>query len=190
MATSLAVCSGLCPVGQFSVTGSVACTPCPVGQYGASLGLTSAACSGACVLSSGYSCPAGSTSAGGVQCPAGSYMPSVSSPCALCPAGRYGSTAGLTSSLCSSTCTAVPGRYCGAGATDASGIACPSGSTSTGGSVTSCTLCPAGTYSDVAGSPACAGVCNATVGSYCEVGMASSTQLVPCPPGTYNNRTY
>ena len=52
----------------------------------------------------------------------------------ICPAGRYGSSTGLSSSACSGACNA--GFYCLAGSTAASPAAtpCPSGSTSPAGS--------------------------------------------------------
>jgi hypothetical protein len=70
----------LCPLGHYCVGGVL--FQCPSGRFGASEGLSSAACSGVCAA--GYYCPDGSTSAkefecGGVDkwCPEGSSWPQV-----------------------------------------------------------------------------------------------------------------
>ena len=61
-------------------------------------------------------CPAGSWAPPGapldgsfcVFCSPGTYAPAGVSPCLLCPAGTYGSSAGLTSAACSGPCTGCP----------------------------------------------------------------------------------
>jgi len=47
-------------------------TQCPAGTYGATMGLTSSACSGPCAAAPGNYCPAGTITAAGVPCPFGS----------------------------------------------------------------------------------------------------------------------
>jgi hypothetical protein len=67
--------------------------------------------------------------------------------CAPCPAGRFGNTSALATSLCSGPCGA--GTFSGGGAvaclacTASPGYACSLGATTAGG-----TLCPVGTFSD------------------------------------------
>lgn len=66
----------ICNPGSFSIPGSAFCSLCPSGVYGSNSGLTSPACSGNCTASSGYGCPAGSTSPTNVTlCPAFSFCP-------------------------------------------------------------------------------------------------------------------
>jgi hypothetical protein len=138
------------------------------------------------------------------QCPTGDYRDGAQClPCSvayycpgddtriLCPAGRYGSTTGLTSSSCSGQCQA--GYYCPAGSSSATansctvGSFCPSGSSSDADcgvghycpTTISRYICPAGTY--------CSGL-RATsstlcpAGSYCTEGAASPTL---CTAGSY-----
>lgn len=55
----------LCPVGAYmdassvGITGEGVCRPCPLGRYGSQPGLTSPACSGACVANGGSGCGSG-----------------------------------------------------------------------------------------------------------------------------------
>jgi len=52
-----------CYLGTYSLAGAPVCTPCPAGTYGASVGLATAACSGACATcGAGAWAPASSSS--------------------------------------------------------------------------------------------------------------------------------
>ena len=66
---------------------------CPSGVYGATRGLTTAACSGMCAV--GYECPAGSTNATAVVCPLGYFCGGGDRQ--PCPAGRFSDRPGATS---------------------------------------------------------------------------------------------
>jgi hypothetical protein len=61
--------ASICPAGTFSLTGSSACTGCAAGRFGATSGVSVAACSGNCTA--GFACPAGSTSPTALVCPNG-----------------------------------------------------------------------------------------------------------------------
>ena len=59
--------------------------PCLAGYYGATTGLTSPTCTGACAAAPGLGCAAGSVSAGNAtQCPRGYFCPG-GSPAAAIP---------------------------------------------------------------------------------------------------------
>ncbi len=185
----LASCSGLCPAGQYSLSGAATCTPCPVGRYGNTTGLATALCSGECVAGSGRVCGEGATTNGpGDLCPAGSYANATLSRCVPCAAGFYGSAPGLVVPECSGVCIPAPGRFCGTGATSATGIACPLGRFSEMGSVTSCDPCPAGRFGNVTGqvSSDCSGACVAPAGSVCVSGAAFRLSASVCHRGTYS----
>lgn len=116
---SNAECSGLCPLGQYCLLGSVLPIDCPAGRYGKDVGLVDSNCSGAC--QPGYWCPVRSTSS--MQ--------------RICAAGRYGAEWGLTTDACNSLCeeSAVTGLYGGGNEycvvrKCAAGYVCPAGSTS------------------------------------------------------------
>ena len=118
-----------CPAGSTSPTS----TPCPAGRFGSAAGLPVSACSGPCAP--GYYCPAGATSPTHTLCPAGSFCPLGSGAPTPCPAGTYGSSAGLSSPACTGNCSALPGTYCAAGSTaPIVAPACPIGSRCAGGS--------------------------------------------------------
>ena len=80
----------------------------------------------ALAASAGYFCPANATSATQFAC----------------PAGRFGSTTGLSTSSCSGVCQA--GYYCVAASTSAAAAQCPTGSDSApgGSSLISCLCAP------------------------------------------------
>ena len=59
----------VCPQGYYCLGGSK--IACPAGNYGSTIGLDTAECSGRC--DAGYYCPLASTSAQQVACPAGRY---------------------------------------------------------------------------------------------------------------------
>ena len=115
-----------------------------------------------------------------VQCAAGKY--SSIAGCQPCPAGLYGSTAGLVSSTCTGPCTA--GYTCPSGSSSPTASICAAGTYSLASSA-SCTSCPAGTYGSVSGlsSAACSGSCYA--GYTCAAGSTSATS-VQCPAGWYS----
>lgn len=114
----------------------------------------------------------------------GSYC-APGAPPALCPAGSFGATAGLTTPACSGPCTAAPGWACGAGSTSPSGTLCARGFACAGGTAApvacACAgLCPAGTAAEPAGTlprvwtaPRLAG---STPGS--DLGVATVAQFV------------
>jgi hypothetical protein len=80
----------------------------------------------------------------------------------LCPYGRYGSTTGLSSPLCSGVC--ADGYLCPNGSVVAMSDPCPIGSYCIGGFQY---FCPAGTYSDVER-------------------LSSPDDCTRCPAGFYN----
>lgn len=182
-----------CPPGFFSLAGASACTPCPAGSYGGTSGLTTSACSGPC--SAGYSCPAITINATGTICPAGSYCLFSTGP-ALCPAGRYGSTTGLSAATCSGVCSA--GAACPAGSTANVANSCAPGSYCVAGAAPA--PCPAGTFGSSSGlsTAACSGPCSggascpagsvANVALSCPAGYACAAGAAPvqCLPGTYS----
>lgn len=94
-------------------------SPCVGGTWSSTGSPVSGSCPGVC--SAGYSCPAGSTSATAVICPAGTYSGAGQAACTPCPLGRYGSTTGQTSSVCTGACSAPTGSLCGVGMTSSSG---------------------------------------------------------------------
>ena len=113
-----------CPPGTYALAGAASCSLCPAGTFGASAGATSALCSGACASCAAgstfsaavaTSCPAGSVPSGSAlgacaPCGPGTFAPAGAASCSLCPAGTFGSTAGLSSSACSGYCGAcAPG---------------------------------------------------------------------------------
>jgi hypothetical protein len=131
-----------CPIGYVGEDG-VGCSPCVQNTYKDILGSsTCVACPqnstspsassslSQCVCVSGFAgtfgtncsiCDVGTWSAGGTQLE-----------CSLCPAGRFGSTNGLTSSTCSGICSA--NYYCPAGSTSATDKQCQANANSTAGS--------------------------------------------------------
>lgn len=93
--------------------------------------------------------------------------PQRSDGCAACPRGRYGSTAGLTSSSCSGPCPI--GRY-----GDKVGLT----------STDDCSLCPPGYVGSATGSTTnkCTSACDA--GKYSSIyGASKSSACVSCPAG-------
>jgi hypothetical protein len=79
---------------------------CPAGRFGEAPGLTSAACSGECLL--GYECPAGSVVATASVCPVGFYCSG--GPKQACPAGCYSD---VTATVSEAACMACPaGELC------------------------------------------------------------------------------
>lgn len=101
-----------CPPGHYCIGGLV--RPCDAGRYSHS-GSGTAECDGLCSV--GYYCPIASTSMEQIPC----------------PAGRYGSTVGMTNAYCTGSCLA--GYYCPIASTSAKQhecghdkVYCPSGS--------------------------------------------------------------
>jgi hypothetical protein len=93
-------------------------------------------------------------------CQPGRYSTGAARECSPCPAGTYGSSAGLTSAQCDGPCS--PGHACPSGSTAATTVQCGVGQYSSGG-VGECSLCPPGSYGSVSGltSQACSGACPA-----------------------------
>ena len=151
----------------------------------------------------GTYCPAGMSRAPTLlqdACPVGYYCPTGTANPIGCPAGTFGSTAGLEAE---DDCTTTPkGYYTTANASAISGQCspgyyCPAGSTSDkqtpceagfyrqdfgAGEQADCALCVAGGY--CAGANEIPAVC--PKGSYCPTGHSAP---VPCPLGTYGNKT-
>jgi hypothetical protein len=127
-------------VGTYSTGGATVCGRCTSGYFGNQTGMIASTCSGKC--DAGHFCPAGSTNASAVRCPIGTYSDIGAGFCRPCPAGRFGSSLGLSSSACSGACN-VSGSYCPPGSTsNTSAIACPAGTY--GNSTTGlCVVCPA-----------------------------------------------
>ncbi|XP_053729819.1 SCO-spondin isoform X1 [Synchiropus splendidus] len=191
-----------CPRGYYNpepMTQSLdSCLPCPPGHYCEKERLTRASgkCKGGwfCVSAAWNSqpfdldnytnanclCPATST---GGRCQAGFYCPSGSSEPLPCPPGAFCNISGLA--LPTGPCSA--GFYCAGGATDArptdgdTGNICPPGTFCVEGSGEP-ELCPAGTFSPVAGLTGEAGCRRCTAGFYCgEPGLRAPTG--PCSVG-------
>ncbi len=113
-----------------------------------------------------------------VPCPIGSYRIIKTAKtnhridgCILCPRGRYGSTIGLTSSMCSGACSR--GRY-----GDFKGASSPN----------DCTLCPFDSYGPNEGStnPSCV---KCPLGTYNpNVGSTLFSDCKKCPPNYFGNQ--
>lgn len=139
-----------CALGHYGATTALTTSNCSglcaCGTYGNSVGLTTSSCSGLCAAGRyGLSTTNRTDSNCDGACPAGYYCPTGS--CEdkrfLCPAGRYGSSAGLTDATCNGPCSA--GYFCEAASTSPVQKACPTGSYCVAGSGAP-TPCPAGTY--------------------------------------------
>jgi hypothetical protein len=161
-----------CNRGSYkSIIGSGACQGCPSSTQTteniAATSISSCQCPAGSQSYSGYcsSCLPGTWSAGGTQLE-----------CSLCPAGRFGSTNGLTSTTCSGICSA--NYYCPAASTSATAVACPflnSHSLAGSGNSSAC-LCNAG-YSGSAG-----GFCSiCPVNTY---GNGGTSSCQACPSGS------
>ena len=182
-----------CPRGTYGASDSLVaesnCTVCPAGHFCANAGLNST--SGLC--NAGFYCPSGSVDAYGRDalcpdhvanrsnpCPRGHYCPMGSFEGTPCPVGSYSNMTRATSVddcilcdvgwYCDSEGLTEPSGECAAGfyclrnvssSRPETGVAGDEGTLQTGGDV-----CPAGFY--------------------CPVGTFSP---VPCPEGTYSNRT-
>lgn len=149
----------LCPRGSWSsVEGlKTACTPSDAGTYLDVEGSKSRAEQKKCTI--GSFCPPGSGSP--TACAAGYYCDREGlTQGTACPAGRYGSTLGLSTAECSGPCD--PGYSCPPASTLSYNIPCVAG-----------TYCPSGT-----GTP---NIC--PKGHYCPYECGTPIQ---CPAGTYN----
>jgi hypothetical protein len=82
-------------------------------------------CEAEWVCAAGHFCATGTAATPQMLCAAGQYSLAQASSCTPCPAGRFGSTHGLTDASCSGPCSA--GFSCGAGSTNATAAACPVG---------------------------------------------------------------
>jgi serine/threonine-protein kinase len=127
-----------CAGGTFNPnSGSVsekACALCPPGSFSSAEG--QAYCLGVCPAGK-FNPIEGSTSGSSCRdCPPGSFCFEGAASPYPCSAGYYGDSAGLTTSVCSSACSAPPGSGCPAGSTSplnatqlcAPGFYCPGGS--------------------------------------------------------------
>ncbi len=100
-----------CSPGYFSESGSVACTACGPGRYGGTSALRNLLCSGLCspgfycgpgstspvehLCRAGHVCPEGTGDEDLIPCPPGQYSIEGAIACTSCPAGRFGSVAGV-----------------------------------------------------------------------------------------------
>ena len=176
-----------CPASSSSVEtalgpvtlGSSSPTPCPPGKYN---DLLSQSHSALCRI-----CPAGTTCATRglslpIPCPAGTYssQPELKGECTPGPAGKYSSTAGLTSLSSFTTCSV--GYYCPAGSNNQ--LPCGPGNYCDAAGMSSPKLCAKGRYGSSSNNTTaqCDGPCAA--GYYCDEGSVSPKQGL-CPPGYY-----
>jgi hypothetical protein len=173
-----------CPAGSYCMVpktgfGSTYATPCAAGTYSSQ---TNADVKTVCIP-----CPAGRVCASKgmsapLPCPAGTYSSAtgLATTCTPLPGGVYSSITGATNTSSASMCQS--GYYCPGG--NATQTLCPKGSFCPSSSLTSPTLCPAGTYGNTLGqtSSACSGNCAA--GYYCPAGSVSATEG-KCPAGYY-----
>ncbi|KAJ8368244.1 hypothetical protein SKAU_G00082720 [Synaphobranchus kaupii] len=176
-----------CPAGTFSdqtgVSSADQCAPCPPGKYCSSAGL--AAPTGHC--SAGYLCihgavvpqPAGDAS--GRRCSSGTYCPQGSINMVPCPPGTYNPLEG-TGSV--DACLPCPrGQYCAGIGLDSPSGSCSPGHYCTLGSSSAepqNLLTVSTTHASNLSEENGGGVC--PKGHYCP---ATSTQPLPCPPGTF-----
>ena len=177
----------VCPLGSYSPTGSLPCTPAPAGSF---------------VNSSGATAP--------TLCTLGNYQPQTGqAACLPAATGNYVSTSGaIAQTPCAAgsyintsgaaTCTlANAGNFVGmTGST--SQMPCAAGSFSSVAGASSCALAPAGSYVPMAGSntstPCAAGTfqsntgatscISASIGFY--VPSAGATNQTACAPGSTN----
>lgn len=159
---------GLCTVGNYCPPGTGTPIPCPDGSY-----MNSTGASVCRTCPAGYYCSSSLSTSQYYPCPRGYYCPSgTGTNWVVCPSGRYGSRAGLSTV---DDCTACPpGLYCaGTALTEptgncSAGYFCPQGSQNQFGQVIYAqnNTCPAGFY--------------------CPTGSAAPQ---PCTPGTYNPTT-
>lgn len=181
------------------------CTQCAAGRYGASAGLTSAACTGLC--REGYYCPAGSTSSqeflcghASVYCPEGSPRPIPAA------AGRFtlssidNSTSTSANTSTSASASASGNYYSSEGDERVRVIEelCPMGSYCSEGVIIPC---PVGRYGNTTGlqTDECSGECGD--GTYCPAGSVlpsecpvgyfcpTGKEVVMCPAGTFASQT-
>jgi hypothetical protein len=189
-----------CPTNSFkSSIGSANCTSCPDHSSSPS----AASVITACICSPGFGGMNGE--ACGI-CGAGNYSRAITGgrDCVRCPAGRFGTIPQLSSSLCNGTC--LPGSYCPAGSTTATGIMCPPHSDSQAGSTSAtackcldgyggpnggpCDICEGGTYSVRQGDGhteciSCpAGVVGLTTGMFDSLCSATCSPNYYCPSGS------
>ena len=116
-------------------------------------------------------------------CPAGTWSGNNAVNCSLCPVGRYGALAGLTTANCSGLCPA--GRFgsdAGMNSSNCSGActagyACPIGSSNS-----MAWMCQPGQYS-VSGAGACVNCSAGRYGNASALSTASCTDV--CPTGSY-----
>ncbi len=174
----------LCTLGQYCPVGASMWMPCPAGKF----------CVNATIA---QDCSAGrwSNSTGLI----------VTSQCTECAAGTYGSISGQTSAAIACPFNCTSGQYCPAGSPSSS--PCPAGSYCTNSSTisqcppgrwsgsnglvsaTSCTLCVAGTYGNVAGQTSVGAACPFTCAAGTYGNTTGQTSVVdaclPCPVGSY-----
>ncbi len=103
--SNVCACVSLASPGAIQGLNSSACSgPCAAGRYGSLRALTLPECEGNC--SAGYYCPPGSTSPSNPSytCFPGTYSLGGAAVCSSCPAGRFGTSVGMTTALCTDVC--------------------------------------------------------------------------------------
>jgi hypothetical protein len=190
------LCTAVCPAGKWCSLGTV--TPlscgsvsvfCPEGSqqpHPVSVGSYSAPESAPdSQRNAQLPCPIGYSCSGAVRslCAAGSFQNATgAAACVKCPPGRFGSTSGLNSSLCTAPCPA--GKWCSLGTVtplDCGSVAvfCPAQSQQP-------QPVPVGSYS----TPELAAASQRTGHLACEVGYSCSGAVrTPCPSGSFSNTT-
>ena len=152
-----------CPAGTYAPTaGMAACTPCALGLTTTNLVTGSTSPAACTICAAGYSGPNPATSADCcVICPVGSYADTAgSTSCTTCQRGTW--TAGPGSVNASACAICSPGffGYVSYGIDASSGCAttgcqiCPAGNYASAGA-TACVLCPPGTVAGASGSSSC-----------------------------------
>lgn len=191
----------ICPVGFYCPAGASDALPCPQGRYGNKTGSSSPNCTGPCSLRLGWFCDYASTLADDFSiCPQGFYCNQLTPQ--PCPAGRYGSSLGLSDAECDGECPA--GKYCQVGSASQN-LSCPAGFYCPAGT-TEPLDCQEGCWCPEGSSESCPNVCPA--GSYCPAQSPDASALCPegfgcpkgipiicqaghyCPQGSYSTQQY
>jgi hypothetical protein len=187
MSLNTSLCSGLCPAGQYSVSGQTACQNCSTGWFSNAGSSTCQICNSgsysltgatACVICGPGSFASSSSLSSCSLCSAGAYSNiNGSTFCSPCDSGKYGSIQGLGSTSCSGTC--APGTYSLASSSSCTNCSAGSASTTSGSSY--CDTCGVGRFATT-GSPLCR-VC--PLGKF--AAGSSLTTCTVCQAGTYQN---
>ena len=193
-------CSGVCELGQYCPINATQPLPCPGGSYcptttallsckpgyyGASMGLTTETCTGAC--DAGFICTENSITPRQLPCPPGQYNNATGqSVCVECAPGTY-AEASVNGTL---ACTLCPAGTSSSVHGSSRCVACSPGSYAPDQGYATCAQCPAGQYSQLDSSDEADGIVqclDCPIGQYSPTDGSSSCQY--CSIGHYNNRT-